>query len=132
MDGAAITAYGWGAVVCVRNVHTGRRTCHEHDDPRPVCDDQSVVEVDGPDLWVAHLEMSDGTRQKLVGKHHLDPYDVLQALVCVEGLDYVWDEDERGLRAYVRIVLGGTELLAVLYPAGREDTYSLATAYPRN
>lgn len=66
--------------------------------------------------------------------HHLNADDVLDAVVCVEGLPYVWDDDpERGRRALVGIQIGRETVVVVLYPVADHsgDIYALGSAYPR-
>lgn len=85
-------------------------------------------------LWVARLIISQATRTKLSSKHHLNADDVLDAVVCVEGLPYVWDDDpERGRRALVGIQIGRETVVVVLYPVADHsgDIYALGSAYPR-
>jgi hypothetical protein len=49
-------------------------------------------------LWVAKLFISQATRAKLASKHDLDADDVVDAILCVEGLSGYWDDDpDRGL-----------------------------------
>jgi hypothetical protein len=85
-------------------------------------------------LWVARLIISQATRTKLLSKHNLDADEVFDAIVCVAGLRYDWDDDpERGLRALVEVSIRGVTVIVVLYPvedpAG--DVYALGSAYPR-
>lgn len=83
-------------------------------------------------LWVAQLLISDATAAKIRGRHHLDPHDVNDAVVCREGLEYEWNDDpERGLRAIVETVIGSKPVWVVLYPAG-DDVYHLGSAYPHD
>ena len=85
-------------------------------------------------LWVAKLLISQATRAKLASKHDLDADDVLDAILCVEGLSGYWDDDpERGLRAIVETNIRGATVIAVLYPVDDPigDTYALGSAYPR-
>ena len=85
-------------------------------------------------LWVARLIVSQATRAKLSSKHNLDADDVLDAIVCVAGLRYRWDDDpERGLRALVEANIRGITVVAVLYPVEDPfgDIYALGSAYPR-
>lgn len=85
-------------------------------------------------LWVARLIISQATCVKLSSKHNLEPDDVRDAIVCVAGLDYQWDDDpQRGLRALVRANIRGVTVIAVLYPVldPSGDVYALGSAYPR-
>ena len=85
-------------------------------------------------LWVARLIVSQAIRAKLSAKHSLDADDLLDAIVCVEGLYYRWDDDpERGRRALVAANIRGTTFLVVLYPVEDPlgDVYALGSAYPR-
>lgn len=81
-------------------------------------------------IWVAQLRISDATRAKLIGRHHLDADEVRREVQCVEGLSYWWDHDpERGTRAMVEVVVQGRPIVVVLYPAG-DDVWNLGSAYP--
>lgn len=87
----------------------------------------------GP-LWVARLIVSQATRAKLSSKHNLDADEVRDAIVCVAGLDYRWDDDaQRGLRALVQANIRGVAVIVVLYPVldPSGDVYALGSAYPR-
>ena len=91
---------------------------------------QSVAQY----LWVAKLYVSERTAQKLAERHKLDYRDVIDAVVCVRGLAYTWeDHPERGRRAKVEATIGGRECLIVLYPVDdpQGDVYALGSAYPR-
>lgn len=84
-------------------------------------------------LWVAVLNISPRTAQKITEKHRLDPEDVRAAVQTVAGLEYVWDDDpERGLRAIVRVVIHGGPVLVVLYPVEHPlgGVFHLGSAYP--
>lgn len=83
-------------------------------------------------LWVAELRISERTAAKIRGKHHVDPEDVRVALVGVQRLQYVWDDDkERGSRAIVSLRLRGRSALAVLYDAADPlgDVWHLGSVY---
>jgi hypothetical protein len=85
-------------------------------------------------LWIARLIVSQATRLKLSSKHNLDADEVLDALVCVAGLYYRWDDDsERGRRVLVEANIRGIAVIAVLYPVQDPsgDVYALGSAYPR-
>ena len=85
-------------------------------------------------LWVAKLLLSQATRAKLASKHNLNADDVLEAVLCVEGLNAYWDDDpRRGLRAIVETSIRGVRIIAVLYPVSdpHGDAYALGSAYPR-
>jgi hypothetical protein len=85
-------------------------------------------------LWVARLVISQATRTKLSSLHHLNADDVLDAIVCVPGLSYAWDDDpERGRRALVEIRIRRDTVIVVLYPVNDPsgDVYALGSAYPR-
>jgi hypothetical protein len=85
-------------------------------------------------LWVAELLISERTAAKIRGLHRVQPEDVRDAVVCVERLPYVWDEDEqRGRRAIIRVTIGGRVMDIVLYPVVNHpmgDVYHLGSAYP--
>jgi hypothetical protein len=83
-------------------------------------------------LWVARLDVSRATAQKITLRHGLEVQEVRDAVECVAGLVYTWHEDEqRGLRAIVQIHVRGKRALVVLYqsddPLG--DVYNLGSAY---
>lgn len=85
-------------------------------------------------LWVARLIISDATRTKLSSLHHLNVDEVRDAIVCVAGLSYGWDDEpERGLRALVEVPIRGDPVIVVLYPVVDPfgDAYVLGSAYPR-
>jgi hypothetical protein len=85
-------------------------------------------------LWVARLIISQATRAKLSSRHNLDADEVLDAIVCIEGLYYRWDDDpERGRRALVEVNIRGVTVIVVLYPVEDPvgDVYALGSAYPR-
>lgn len=68
-------------------------------------------------LWVAVLYVSPRTADKISQRHRITEFEVRQAVVCVEGLTYVWDDDElRGLRAIVEAPIRNEPALIVLYP----------------
>jgi hypothetical protein len=84
-------------------------------------------------LWVARLIVSQATRAKLSSQHNLDADEVLDAVVCVTGLYYRWDDDpERGWRALVEANIRGGTVVVVLYPVADPsgDVYALGSAYP--
>jgi hypothetical protein len=127
----------------VRAVFSGCATC-----PGPFCDlpaehmsnrahgsPRTVYSpaVTAP-LWVARLINSARTAEKLTSRHGLDWREVHDAIVCVRGLSYVWDDDpERGRRALVEVTIRGRLCLVVLYPVADPsgDVYALGSAYPR-
>jgi hypothetical protein len=85
-------------------------------------------------LWVAKLVISSATAAKLSSKHGLGADEVRDALVCVPGLSYVWDDDpDRGRRALVEVEVRGQTVLVVLYPVSDPlgDVYALGSAYPK-
>jgi hypothetical protein len=85
-------------------------------------------------LWVAILIVSPATRAKLSSKHNLDSDEVQDAVVCVAGLSFRWDDDpERGRRALVEANIRGLTVIVVLYPVldPSGDVYALGSAYPR-
>lgn len=83
-------------------------------------------------IWVAVLHISDRTAQKISGAHGLEPNEIRDAIVCVPGLPFVWDNhSDRGLRALLKVSIRGRERLIVLYPAADPagDAWNLASAY---
>lgn len=84
-------------------------------------------------IWVAELRISQRTAHKLSAVHRLQADDVRDAVQCVGGLPFVWDDDrERGLRVIIRVRVGGRRCDVVLYPAGTadDDVWNLGSAYP--
>lgn len=82
---------------------------------------------------MAELRISLGTAHKLAAWHGLQADDVREAVQCVGGLPFVWDDDaERGLRAIVHVRVKGRLCDVVLYPAGHrdDDVWNLGSAYP--
>ncbi len=47
-------------------------------------------------IWVAELRISDRTAQKLSSVHGLQADDVRDAVQCVKGLPFTWDDDLPG------------------------------------
>jgi hypothetical protein len=86
-------------------------------------------------VWVAHLDISPNVEQKLRHKHHLEPQDVRDAIECVEGLPYVWDDSPLyGERMILNFVVKGVHLMGSLVPVVMDaygDRYLLLTAYPK-
>ncbi len=86
-------------------------------------------------LWVAVLHISDRTAEKINGHHGLTAREVRDAVLCREGLAYTWEDHEtRGLRAKVKVVIRGVDVLVVLYPDRNDpfqETFNLGSAYPR-
>lgn len=74
-----------------------------------------------PKVWVAKLHISDRTAQKIIQRHGVTPDEVIEAIVGVVGLRYVWSENpERGERAVIETVIRGRRVLVVLYPRERD------------
>ncbi|MGH3741940.1 MAG: hypothetical protein ACRDT1_11470 [Micromonosporaceae bacterium] len=76
--------------------------------------------------------MSQRTAEKISQRHHMTEGEVREAVTCVPGLVYVWDDDpDRGLRALVKTRIRGRDALVVLYPTddGLGDAYNLGSAY---
>ena len=85
-------------------------------------------------LWVAKLVISPETAAKLSSLHGLSADEVRDAIVCVAGLSYVWDDDpDRGLRPLVQVVIRARAVIVVLYPLEDPlgDAYALGSAYPK-
>lgn len=81
-------------------------------------------------IWVALLRVSDRTAEKLMQKHGLDADEVRDAVQCVRGLRYVWDEHpDRGVRALVETSIRRRRVLVVLYPTDEIDVWHLGSAY---
>ncbi|MEV4808162.1 hypothetical protein AB0K18_49960 [Nonomuraea sp. NPDC049421] len=85
------------------------------------------------ELWVAWLNVSAKTAEKIQHRHGLSALEVRDAVVCREGLVYTWHHHpERGVRALVQVRIRGMTTLVVLYPATEldGDVYNLGSAYP--
>jgi hypothetical protein len=85
-------------------------------------------------LWVAKLLISEAVAKKIDSRHHLTPDQVREAVVCVVGLTYAWNDDpERGVRALVEVTVGSRRVLIVLYPVADPmgDVFALGSAYER-
>lgn len=94
----------------------------------PICKPRAVRE----DLWVARLSVSTRTANKIAARHRITESEVRDAVVCVAGLEYVWDDDsDRGVRAIVQVKIRDQSTLVVLYPAGDPlgDSYHPGSAY---
>lgn len=82
-------------------------------------------------IWVAELKISARTAEKIRQVHRIEPDDVRDKVLCVEGLDFVWDysEPQGGWRAIVEVRLSRGTMLVVLFPTSEEDTWNLGSAY---
>jgi hypothetical protein len=83
-------------------------------------------------IWVAELRISDRTAAKLSSKHGLRACDVRDAVQCVYGLPFAWENHpERGRRVIVEATVAGRRTLVVLYPVGSlaGDVWNLGSAY---
>lgn len=83
-------------------------------------------------IWVATLLISARTAEKLSQKHGLGAQEVRAAVVCVEGLNFSWNDDpDRGLRAIVSARIRRRRVLVVLYPVDDPlgDAWHLGSAY---
>ncbi|MFL5998609.1 MAG: hypothetical protein ACJ736_30685 [Streptomyces sp.] len=84
-------------------------------------------------IWVAELIISSKTEEKIVSRHRVTADEVKDAIVCVPGLPFSWNDDpERGRRALVKVKVRNVSYLMVLYPvdAPMGDVWSLGSAYP--
>ncbi|MFF7130785.1 hypothetical protein ACFZBZ_00425 [Streptomyces sp. NPDC008196] len=84
-------------------------------------------------IWVAELIISDKTEEKIVSRHQITADEVRDAIVCVTGLPFRWDDDpDRGRRAVMRVEVRNVTYLMVLYPVDDPmgDVWSLGSAYP--
>lgn len=80
-------------------------------------------------MWVAVLNISPRTAQKIRNLHGIDPQVLREEVVCRRGLIAAEDDDsERGSRMIVSLRLDDRNVLAVLYPAG-DDEWNLGSAY---
>lgn len=83
-------------------------------------------------VWVAELRISGRTAAKLSSKHGLRACDVRDAVQCVNGLIFSWDDDpERGQRVIIETEVFGKRILVVLYPVDdmAGDVWNLGSAY---
>jgi len=83
-------------------------------------------------IWVARLKISRATAHKISTEHGLQPVEIRDALQCVPGLPFLWDDDpERGRRAILQTFIRGHKVEVVLYPANdpQGDAYHLGSAY---
>lgn len=84
-------------------------------------------------IWVGDLRISDRTAHKLSTIHGLQADEVRDAVQCVRGLLFVWDDEpERGRRAVIRVRIRGRRYLVVLYPAhglAEDDVWNLGSTY---
>ncbi|HXP21894.1 MAG TPA: hypothetical protein VN840_19795 [Streptosporangiaceae bacterium] len=83
-------------------------------------------------LWVADLIISERVLAKISGDHNIDPFELRQAIVAVEGLRFKPRSDPpRGPRYYVEFWIGDDRVLAALYPVAHPlgDVYALGSAY---
>jgi hypothetical protein len=83
-------------------------------------------------LWVAELRISSRTSEKINSLHGVTDQEVKDAVVCVQGLRYVWDDDpERGRRAIIETMIRRRPAYVVLYPTsdGWGDCWNLGSAY---
>jgi hypothetical protein len=81
---------------------------------------------------VADLIISERVRAKISGHHKIDPSELRQAIVAVEGLRFKPRSDlPRGPRYYVEFWIGDDRVLAALYPVAHPlgDVYTLGSAY---
>ncbi|MFJ7042308.1 hypothetical protein ACIQVC_02730 [Streptomyces sp. NPDC101112] len=86
-------------------------------------------------IWVAELIISDKTEEKIVSRHRISAEEVKDAIVCIAGLPFRWDDDpDRGKRALVRVKVRNVAYLVVLYPVQDPmgDVWALGSAYPLN
>ncbi len=84
-------------------------------------------------IWVAVLHVSPATAQKISGRHHISEHEIRDAVQCVSGLMYTWDEHPvRGKRAIVEVFIREHRVLLVLYPRPDPfgDAWDLGSAYP--
>lgn len=85
-----------------------------------------------PSIWVAELRISAKTAAKLSSKHGLRACNVRDAVLCVYGLDFVWNfHPDRGWRVITQTMVAGRRTLVVLYPVDdmMGDVWNLGSAY---
>ncbi len=84
-------------------------------------------------IWVAVLDVSPATAQKISGRHHISEHEIRDAVQCVSGLRYTWHEHPtRGRRAIIEVFIREERVLVVLYPRVDPfgDAWFLGSAYP--
>ena len=84
-------------------------------------------------IWVARLGISRRPANKISRDHGLQADEVRDAVLCVRGLTFVPDDDQkRGRRLLVETFIRGVRVMVVLYPASDAlgDAYHLGSAYP--
>jgi hypothetical protein len=84
-------------------------------------------------IWVADLRISRRTATKIAVRHGVHATEIRDAVQCVAGLPFVWDDHiERGRRVIVRVRIRDRWFLVVLYPATHPlgDVWNLGSAYP--
>lgn len=86
-------------------------------------------------IWVARLNISQRTAEKIIQEHGITPDEVRQAVVCVEGLGFARHyHEERGWRVIIKIWIRWRPVVVVLYededPMG--DVWNLGSAYFAN
>ncbi|MFI5934967.1 hypothetical protein [Actinoplanes sp. NPDC051494] len=83
-------------------------------------------------LWVAGIHLSARVAEKINSKHGIASAEVHDAIVCVEGLEYVHSHHElRGWRWLVKVEIQGRPVLVVLYDSddAMGDIYRVGSAY---
>lgn len=66
---------------------------------------------------MARLKISRAMAHKISTEHGLQAVEVRDAVQCVRGLRFLWDDDpQRGRRAIVETVIRGHSVAIVLYP----------------
>jgi len=84
-------------------------------------------------IWVAQLNISPRTAEKITSKHSITLEEAEQAVLCVSNLDFSWDVDPvRGERAIVSLRIRNRPALLVLYdaghPLGMSGTWAASTS----
>lgn len=83
-------------------------------------------------IWVARLDISYSTEQKIRFKHEIEPDEVRDAVECVPGLLATWENHpERGRRALIEAGIRHARTLVVLYPKWDPmgDCWNLGSVY---
>jgi len=83
-------------------------------------------------IWVAQLNISPRTAEKITSKHSITPEEAEQTVQCVSNLDFSWDVDAvRGERAIISVRIRNRPALLVLYDAGHPlgDVWNLGSVY---
>jgi hypothetical protein len=82
-------------------------------------------------IWIALLDIPEDVIAKINQKHELTEKEIRDEIQCVTGLNATADNDDtRGFRWFVEVVIRGDDYVAVLRPNPWDnDRYKLLTCY---